>query len=410
MQTLSSLDLPLLPLEDPAFAANPFPHFAAARERHPWLARWQHGPIVTGYGAVRDLMAMESRMRMPYDQLVEVMDAKGTAWGRFQESHILSRSGPGHKRIRDILAPAFTPRQANLHRPLMRETIARLLDEWAPKGAFDFEEFASWFPITVTCRLIGASPEVIPGIRSAMETLGLGVSMDPTLLPRLEGAIVKMDDFVHQLMDERRQSPRPDATSPDLLDLLLHAQSKGGLTERELADLLIFLFAAGFDTSKNVLTLTMHELVSRPEIYRRCADDLSYCRRVIDETMRFHSVTTTNRLLTQDITYRDVLLPAGTSLGFPWSVIARDPGAVEDADRFEPDRARENPHLGFALGGHICLGQFIARATLEEGLHQIAQRIANPRSPGPRAWRPFPGVWGIAGLPITFDPRTTRAH
>jgi len=116
-------------------------------------------------------------------------------------------------------------------------------------------------------------------------------------------------------------------------------------------------------------------------------------------------VTTTNRLLVKDIVYRDVLLPAGTSLWFPWSVIARDAEAVDDPDRFDPDRKQANPHLGFALGAHICLGQFIARATLEEGLHQIAQRIGAPRSPGPRAWRPFPGVWGIAGLPISFEPR-----
>jgi len=92
------------------------------------------------------------------------------------------------------------------------------------------------------------------------------------------------------------------------------------------------------------------------------------------------------------------------SLWFPWSVIARDPAAIEDADAFDPDRSQANPHLGFALGAHMCLGQFIARAQLEEGLHQIARRLGNPRSPGPRGWRPFPGVWGIAGLPIEFDP------
>jgi cytochrome P450 len=237
-----------------------------------------------------------------------------------------------------------------------------------------------------------------------METLGLSVSMDPRLMPQLEEAIGTIDDFVHQLMDDRRNAPRLEG-SPDLLDLLLHAQADGGLTEREMADLLIFLFAAGFDTSKNVLTLTMYELLDRPEMYRRCAQDSAYCRKVIDETMRFHSVTTTNRLLIEDITYRDVLLPAGTSLWFPWSTIARDPEAAEEPDNFEPDRQQRNPHLGFALGAHICLGQFIAKAQLEEGLHQIAQRIGNPRSPGPRAWRPFPGVWGISGLPITFDPQ-----
>jgi len=404
MQSVTQIDLPLLRLGDPALARDPFPHFAAARDQHPWLARWEYGPIVIGYQAVRDLMKMEGRMRMPYDQLVDVMGARGTPWGRFQESHILSHSGAAHKRIRDILMPAFTPRQANLHRPLMRQVIAGLLDLWVPKGAFDFEEFASWFPITVTCTLIGASPDVVPQLRSSMEALGLSVSLDPSILPQLEKAIETLDAFVHQLMDERRNARRTNGASADLLDLLLQAQADGGLDEREMADLLIFLLVAGFDTSKNVLTLAMYELLSRPEMYRRCDEDLAFCRKVVDETMRFHSVTTTNRLLTEDIVYRGVLLPAGTSLWFPWSVIARDPAAIEDADTFDPDRSQANPHLGFALGAHMCLGQFIARAQLEEGLHQIARRIANPRSPGPRAWRPFPGVWGIAGLPIEFEP------
>jgi cytochrome P450 len=332
-----------------------------------------------------------------------MMGARGTPWGRFQEAHILARSGPEHKRLRDILAPAFTPRQANLHRPLMREVIAGLLDEWAPKGAFDFEEFASWFPITVTCKLIGASPDEIPRLRSSMEALGLSVSMDPRYLPELQEATLVLDAFAQELIAER-DARGPVEGEPDLLDLLLEARTRGGMTEREVADLLLFLFVAGFDTSKNVLTLIMHEMVGRPEDYRRCASDIAFCGKVLEETMRFHSVTSTNRLLTADVTYRDVLMPAGTVLWFPWSVIGRDGSIIEDADTFRPERKQEAPHLGFALGAHICLGQFIARAQLVEGLHLIAQRIANPRSPGPLGWRPFPGVWGIRGLPITFDP------
>ena len=43
------------------------------------------------------------------------------------------------------------------------------------------------------------------------------------------------------------------------------------MTERELYDVLIFLFVAGYDTSKNVLTMMMNLLLDRPEIYARCA-------------------------------------------------------------------------------------------------------------------------------------------
>jgi cytochrome P450 len=408
-KSVSELDLPHLPLEDPQLAADPARYFAAARRQHPWLATWKFGPIVTQYHAVRDLIRLEpQKMRMPYDQLVQIMGAANTPWGRFQEGHILSRSGTAHRRLRDILAPAFTPRVANLHRPLMRDVIIKLLDAWAPQGAFDFEEFASYFPITVTCKLLGAAPDSIPSIRSSLDAMGLSVSLEQKYMKAIQAATLVLDEFVHALLAQRQQGKRP-SEARDLLDILLAAQAESKMTQRELADLLIFLFAAGFDTSKNVLTLTMYELLKRPEMYARCAEDLAYCRKVIDETMRYHSVTTTNRLLVEDVVYRDVLLPKNTSLWFPWAIAARDPSAIDSADEFQPDRPQVNPHLGFGLGAHMCLGQFIARAQLEEGLHLIAQRITRPRSPGPAGWRPFPGVWGIRGLPIEFVPGSFRA-
>lgn len=404
MQLISQLTLPHLAMEEPGFARNPFPHFDDARARHPWLATSNLGYVVTNYNAVRDLMALEARhMRMPYDLIVDAMGARGTAWGRFQEGHMLGKTGAEHKRLRDILAPAFTPRRANLHRPLMREVIESLLDEWAPKAEFDFEEFASWFPITVMCKMIGASPEVIPGIRANLETMGLSIAMDRTMLPQLDAAVQALDDFVNELIDTREKTYRA-GDQADLLDLLMEAMIASGMSRREFGDLLIFLFGAGFDTSKNILTLAMWELIQHPDDYRRCADDPDFCARVIDESMRMHSVTNTNRLVTVEIAYRDVLIPEGTNLWFPWSVAARDGTAIENADTFAPSRSQSHPHVGFALGAHMCLGQFIARAQLSEGLHQIAQRITTPTSPGPAGWRPFPGVWGIRGLPITFEP------
>lgn len=403
LQELSELDLPWLAMEEDWFAANPAPHFARARKQHPWLANSNLGHVITSYQAVRDIIAIDDAIRMTYNELVELMGAQGTFWGRFQQHHILSMDGTDHKRLRDILAPAFTPRRANQHRALMREVIAGLLDEWVPRGAFDFEEFASHFPITVMCRLVGAPPEAIPELRSAMETMGLSVSMLPELMPKLEEAILVLEDFSQALIGKREATWKP-GDERDLLDLLFQAWHDGGMSRREIADLLIFLFTAGYDTSKNVLTLAMYELVNHPEIYERMASDPELCARVFEETMRLHGPTNTSRALTREIVYRKVRLPAGTMLWFPWSVIGRDPAAADNPDSFDPDRSREHRHVGFALGPHICLGQYIARAQIAEGLHQIAQRITRPTSPGPLGWRPFPGVWGIRGLPITFEP------
>ena len=402
MQAAAELELPFLTMDQDHFAENPFPHFAAARAAHPWLASWTLGYVVTDYQAMRDLFSMEGKMGMLYDNIVAIMEAEGTPWGNFQQRHMLSMSGATHKRVRDVLAASFTPRQANAHRPLMQAVIKTLLDEWAPRGAFDFEEFASYFPITVMCRLIGADPAVIPGLRSAMEAIGLSTSMDKRWLPAMQEGVITMEKFVDQLIADRRAGKRVSEES-DLLDLLLQAQAGGGLSDRELGDVLIFLFVAGYDTSKNMLTLTMRLLLDRPNVYRRCGEDHDFARKVVEESFRYHSTTSSQRILAEDIAYRDVVLEKDAIVWFPLSVASHDPRLGEGAEEFDPDRESIGPHIGFGLGPHICLGQYIARAQIHEGLHLIARRLRNPTTSGPQGYRPFPGTWGIRGLPVEFE-------
>jgi cytochrome P450 len=401
MMSLVDLDLPYLAMETPEFAANPFPHFAAARQQHAWLAKCSLGYVIHEYAAIRDLVMRNDEFRGSYDGIVELMGAKGTPWGRFTEAQMLAHDGDYHRKLRTVLAPKFLPKQANLNRQLMREVIAKLLEEWAPRRAFDFEEFASYFPITVMCRMIGASPDVVPAIRKSLEALGLGFSMDRDHLPALQEAIVILDEFVQQLVAQRRAGQRV-TDSPDLLDSLIGVQAGAGVTARELYDVLIFLFVAGYDTSKNVLTMMMNLLLDRPEIYARCAEDRAYCDKVVEETLRYNSPATILRMTAKDVVYRDVLLPQGAMMFFPVSVVGRDPSAFEDPDRFDPERTNTNKQIAFGRGAHVCLGQFIARAQLGEGLHIIAQRIKSPKRTGASGWRPFYGVWGMRGLPIEF--------
>lgn len=407
MLSATELDLPHLAMEQPEFAANPFPHFEAARKRHPWLARCSLGYVVHEYAAIRDLVMRNEEFRGSYDGIVELMGAKGTPWGRFTQAQMLAHDGPYHQRLRNVLAPKFLPKQANQNRELMREVVATLLAEWTAKRAFDFEEFASYFPITVMCRMIGAAPSVVPAIRTSLEALGLGFSMNRDHLPALQDAIVVLDNFVQNLVAQRRRGERP-TPQPDLLDALVGVQDDGGMSERELYDVLIFLFVAGYDTSKNVLTMMMNLLLDRPAMYERCAVDRDYCARVVEETLRYNSPATILRMTSRDVVYRDVLLPQGSMMFFPVSVVGHDPSAFEQPDTFDPERVRDHKQIAFGRGAHICLGQFIARAQLEEGVHLIAQQLRNPRRTGASDWRPFYGVWGMKGLPIAFDPPATH--
>lgn len=403
MKTVADLDLIYLPMEEPAFAADPWPHFVAAREGHPWLAQCAFGYVVHQYEAVKDLMYLDDKMRPAQDMISTIMGAdESSPWGRMVVHGIAALTGEDHIRLRNIVTPLFTPKQAKLNQDLMRDVMNHLLDEWAPKGAFDFEEFISHFPIGVVCGMIGAPLAEIPRMRHSLETLGLQFAMNPELLPELQKATEEIDQFGQQVVADRRAGKQPE-TGGELLDVLLKATGEGGMTERELYDLLIFLFAAGYDTSKNMMTWIMHNLLDRPELYQRCAEDFSFCQKVVEESFRYQSVANAFRLTTDDIEYDDVTIPAGTMLFFPLSVLGRDPASFPDADTYDPDRKQTVRHMGFGRGRHLCLGQFIAKAQIAEGLHLIAQRLKNPQRAGEHSFRPFFGVWGLEGLPIKFD-------
>ena len=129
MQPISELDLYHLAMEEPWFAEDPVSEFDKARAKHPWLASSNLGHVITHYPVVRELFSNEERMRTSFDEMVDFMGAKDTPWGSFQHRHILNQSGAEHKMLRDTLALAFTPREANRHRDLMRATIHHVADE-----------------------------------------------------------------------------------------------------------------------------------------------------------------------------------------------------------------------------------------------------------------------------------------
>ena len=404
MKELGKLELYDLPMATPEFAADLYYFVEEARKVHPWIARCENGYCVFEYDAARELMWMDDKMRPSFDGVIDIMGAHGSPWGRFVGEQMIALPAREHRLLRDTFAARFTPRFANQMRPVMRETMEQLLNEWAPKERFDFEEFASYYPVAVLSQLVGGPVEAIPGLRESLETFGLSMSLIPELRPKLDEACLHMEAFCETLIDERIANPSAEGRL-DLLDVLIEASSEGGISRRQLTDLLIFLYAAGYDTSKNVITYLMHTLMDRPDMYERCAQDLEYCRKAVEEMLRYYNPGTSMRFTDADFIYRDVHLPKDTMLFFPLSIVGRDPTVFDDPHYFDPERPIDLKHrqVAFGLGKHMCLGQHIARAQIQEGLHLITQRMRNPKRVGTSEVRPFYGIWGYRGLPIAFE-------
>jgi cytochrome P450 len=405
MPTPDQLDLPYLTMDEPDFGRDPFSRFDAARAKHPWLATSKFGVVITEYKAMRDLLGRDDDLRPPYEGIVALLGLEGTPWGRFTSEQMISLPVEKHRFLRDTFAAQFTPRHANELRPMMRKTIGKLLDQWAPKGTIDFEAFASLFPISVMFALVGAPMEGIALLRDDLEAIGLAHSLEVERFPRIQEGMIRLEAFVEEAIAGRRAQPHE--TIEDLLDLLIVTGDDGKVSHRQLVDLIMFFFIAGYDTSKNVLTYTMYTLLDHPDIYERCAADHDYCRKVIEEALRWFNPATVARFVDREFEYRGVTFPKDQMLFFPLSVSGRDPGSFEEPDRFDPDRTVESRQIAFALGKHICLGQYIARAQLQEALHQVAQRMRHPKLAGEVGFRPFYGAWGLRGLPLSFSPAET---
>jgi cytochrome P450 len=404
MKLITEMSIPFLPIDDPAFQKDPMPYVNDARLQHPWLAKFSSGYVVHGYQALKDLAFMDDQLEMGLDGIVDFYQAQGTPWAAFMKGMLNSSTGADHKRLRASIASAFTPRSANLARPLMRQIISGLLDEWIPRGKFDFAEFASYFPVTVLCGVMGVSAEPIPRIRAAIESHMASLTLNRDIIPEFMAAYELLWKFVDELVIEREQQIRKSSDNHDigLLDSLIATTHAGNMSNTELRYMPLVLLIGGYDTSKNMLTLTVHMLLQHPDYWARCAEDMTFCSKVIEEMLRHTTISNVFRNVKEEFDYQGHRFPKDILVIFATPLANRDPTVYPEPMQFDPERVtpEQHRHIAFGRGAHICPGQFLARSQLQEGLHLITQRIPHPRLAGEIGWRPFLGAWGLSTLPF----------
>ncbi len=402
---IHELELPFIDLTDQKFADNPYPQHREAIKKH-WLAETPVGYMILTYEDMRDLLIQDEILQTSNQAVAQIMgaDPETSIWAYWNNSHLTSKTGDDHKRIRMLLAKTFTPRNADRQRHMMQEVLSDLLDEWVPKGEFNFTEFASFYPITVLCRLIGADPALVPKMKGALEQIGAGFSLDPSILPKLDEAIRFLWDTVEEIVVDGEEKPNKSEAEQDLLDQLVSStRVENGLSREELDNLVILLLGGGYDTSKNGLGLLTHLLLDRPDYWQRLVNkEKGFAKKLVDETLRMTNVVTTFRIAKEDFEWKGVTIPAGTMLIFPLPLAGQDESVYQNGTDFDPDRdqSREARPFGFGRGEHNCLGQHLARIQIEEGLSLIAERMPDLSRNGEVEWRPFPGVWGLKSLPV----------
>ena len=316
---------------------------------------------------------------------------------------LLFLNPPDHTRIRSLVSRAFTPRRVEHLRPVVRAMTDELLDPVAEAGECDLiDALAFPLPASVISELVGVPVADRDWLRPLVSDLA--ATLEPNRQPgeaeRAEAASAKVNEYLNDLIDRRRAEPADDLLS----GLIAASDGQDRLTQPEVSVTVSLIYAAGFETTMNLIGNLVHTLMRHPDQLARLRADRSLVPSAVDEVLRFEPpVQIDGRYVRADTEIGGHVIPQGHGVLALLGAANRDPAAVQDPDRFDVGRA-DVPMLAFGSGIHYCLGAALARLEGQEVLKALLDRFATwtPLNDNP-PWKHRLTLRGLATLPIAFS-------
>ncbi len=316
---------------------------------------------------------------------------------------------PDHTRQRKLVSRAFTPRTVDKLRPRIAQLVDSMLDELAETGTADvMEVLAKPLPVTVISEMLGVPVEDWPSIRDYVTDLVLSLEPSASLedLKSAEAASNALISYFTDLVAHRRNAPQDD-----LLSGLIAASDHGDmLSEQEILAVAVLLFAAGAETTTNLIGNGVHQLLSNPDQLDRLWADPSLVPSAVEEILRHDSpVQIDGRTCLEAAELFGMRFEPGDRVLTLLGAANHDPDHFEDPDRFDIGRyhgdAQAEPVMSFASGIHYCLGANLARVEGEEVFAGLIRRFAAMSDGGERIYRHRLVLRGLETCPTTFTPR-----
>ena len=390
---------------DPDVIADPYPLLRELRETAPVHK--------TGFSDFWVLTRFEDCRTALRDQRLGSPEAGEEAPSLLASSRQPRRDGPrsllflnppDHTRIRSLVSRAFTPRRVEHLRPTVRAMTEELLDPVSEAGECDLiDALAFPLPANVISELVGVPVADRDWLRPLVSDLA--ATLEPNRQPgeaeRAEVSGAKMNGYLNDLIDRRRAEPADDLLS----GLIAASDGEDRLTQDEVATTVSLIYAAGFETTMNLIGNIVHTLMRHPDQLARLRADRSLVPTAVDEVLRFEPpVQIDGRYVRADVEIGGHLIPGGHGVLTLLGAANRDPAAVSDPDRFDVGRA-EVPMLSFGSGIHYCLGAALARLEGQIVLEALLDRFGTwtPLVDNP-PWKRRLTLRGLASLPVAFAP------
>ena len=407
--SLDSLDV----IGPDTYMRNGYPHAAWKRLRAESPVHWFDLPGGVGFWAITkraDIVWLSKQPTRFLNAPRLAIFEEGQPIEERDTRHLLNMDPPEHAMFRSAGSHWFTPRSIQARREEVERITRDLLDEMTGAGEThegDFvEDFTAPLTLSVLADMLGvpredwhlmfewtnqiagsADPEYQTGNGDHGEALG--------------DARNNLFTYFAKLAKQRIDDPRDD-----MVTVLTSARLDGEpMPPVELLSYFLLLVVAGNETTRNAASGGLLALIENPDEFDKLRANPGLVDTAVEEIVRWTTpVIQFCRTPLEDLELHGKKIKAGDSMCLFYPSANRDEEVFEDPDVFRVDR-KPNPHLGFGIAEHFCLGANLARLELRVIFQMLAERLEAIELAGEfeRVRSSFLG--GVKRMPIRYRLR-----
>jgi cytochrome P450 len=264
--------------------------------------------------------------------------------------------------MRKAVLACLPPRRFAALEPSLRQYAQGLVDRLVDETEVDLVSALTFpFPAYAALSLIGFPPEDTDRIRDwcAPRVLLTYGRLPPAEQRTVATRVVEFWEFTERFVHDRHAHLTDDFTS-DLLRI--HDADPERVAVSDVVNIVYSMALAGHETTTNLLTNTIHALLSEPDRWERLRHDPSLIPGTLEESMRFDSpIFCWRRIAREDTEIDGVTVPAGGKLLLLFGSAHYDADEFVRPEVFDPARSNASDHFAFGYGAHYCLGAPLAR-------------------------------------------------
>lgn len=331
---------------------------------------------------------------------------------------ITNEDSTNWRKQRTLMQPSFHRESLQRISEVVVSSTERLLQSWKGKEGtvMNFTQEMAWLTIDIVSKALFSTDVTDEDIQmtwrniSYMNDEASRMAKNPYHIPwnyplpryiKARKYISELDELIYGIIQKRRQQKNPP---PDLLQLLMESRYEDtgeGMTDLQIRDELMTIYAAGHETTVNALSWTWYLVKQHAECEKALQEEsvkfakdrnpsfadlalLEYGKQVMNESMRLYPpVPGMGRKATNDDDVNEYHIKSGSVIVINITGLHHHPAYWENPFEFKPERFKNFELKGdnrfifmpFGAGPRICIGNSFAMMEMQLVNAMLSARV-----------------------------------